>query len=109
MKKSNGDSFVVQLLSRVGLFATLWTKACQASVASLSFTISWSLLRLMSFELVMPSNHLILWCPLLLLPSLFPSIRVFCSEVSSLHQVASLGDGETRMTGVSSLVSEDHS
>ena len=74
MKKSNGDSFVVQLLSRVGLFATLWTKACQASVASLSFTISWSLLRLMSFELVMPSNHLILCCPLLLMPSILPSI-----------------------------------
>ena len=88
---------------------TPWTKAPQASLASLSFTISWSLLRLMSIELVMPSNHLILCCPLLLLPSLFPSIRVFSSEVKSLHQVASLGDGETRMTGVSSLVSEDHS
>ena len=56
---------------------TPWTAACQAS---LSFTIFWSLLKLMSVELVMPSNHLILYCPLLLLPSIFPSIRVFSSE-----------------------------
>ena len=48
--------------------------------ASLSFTISWSLLKLMSIEWVMPSNHLILCCPLLLLPSIFPSIRVFSKE-----------------------------
>ena len=60
---------------------TPWTAACQAS---LSFTISWSLLKLMSIESVMPSNHLILCCPLLLLPSIFPSIRVFSSE-SALH------------------------
>ena len=58
-------------------FATPWTAACQAS---LSFTISWSLLKLMSFESVMPSNHLILCHPLLLLPSIFPSIRVFSHE-----------------------------
>ena len=64
----------VQLLSRVWLFVTPWTAACQAS---LSFTISWSLLKLMSIESMMPSKHLILWCPLLLLPSIFPSIRVF--------------------------------
>ena len=57
------------------------TIACQAS---LSFTTSQSLLKLMSIELVMPSNHLILCCPLLLLPSIFPSIRVFFSE-SVLH------------------------
>ena len=69
---------VVQLLSRVWLFATPWTAAHQAS---LSFTISWSLLKLMSIELVMPSNHLILCCPLLLLPSIFPSIRVFSNEL----------------------------
>ena len=62
---------------------TPWTAACQAS---LSFT-SWSLLKLMSIELVMPSNHLILCCPLLLPPSIFPSIRVF-QWVGSLHQVA---------------------
>ena len=68
---------VVQSLSHVRLFATPWTKACQAS---LSFTISWSLLKLTSIESVMPSKHLILCHPLLLLPSIFPSIRVFPSE-----------------------------
>ena len=56
---------------------TPWTAACQAS---LSFTISWSLLKLMSTELVMPSNQLILCHPLFLLPSIFPSIRVFSNE-----------------------------
>ena len=68
---------VVQLLSHVQLFVTSWTAACQAS---LSFTISRTLLKLMSIESVMPSNHLILCCPLLLLPSIFPSIRVFSIE-----------------------------
>ena len=67
----------VQLFSCVQLFATPWTAACQAS---LSFTNSLSLLKLMSTELVMPSNHLILCHPLLLLPSIFPSIRVFSNE-----------------------------
>ena len=71
----------VQPLSRVQLFAIPWTAAHQAS---LSITNSRSLLKLMSIELVIPSNHLILCCPLLLLPSLFPSIRVFSSE-SVLH------------------------
>ena len=71
---------VVQSLSCVQLFATQWTAACQAS---LSFTISQSLLKLTSIELVIPSNHLIL-CHPLLLPSIFPSIRVFSSE-SALH------------------------
>ena len=65
---------VVQLLGRVQLFATPWTAARQAS---LSFTISQSLLKLMSIESAMPSNHLILCRPLLLLPSVFPSVRVF--------------------------------
>ena len=60
---------------------TLWTTLCQTS---LSFTISWSLLRLMPIELVMPLSHLILCCPLLLLASIFPSIRVFSNE-SVLH------------------------
>ena len=60
---------------------TPWTVACQASLSSV---ISWSLGKLMSIELVMPSNHLILCCPLLLLPSIFPSIRVFPNE-SALH------------------------
>ena len=68
---------VVQLFSHVWIFATPCTAACQAS---LSFTISWSLLKLMSIESVMPSNHLILYCLLLLLPSIFPSIRVFSNE-----------------------------
>ena len=71
----------VQLLSHVRLFVTPWTATCQAS---LSITNSRSLLKLMSIELVMPSNHLILCCPLLLLPSIFPSIRVFFNK-SVLH------------------------
>ena len=69
---------VVQSLSCVPLFPTPWTAAHQAS---LSFTISWSLLKLTSIKLVMPSNHLILCRPLLLLPSIFPSIRVFSNEL----------------------------
>jgi len=68
---------IVQLLTCVQLFATPWTTERQAS---LSFTISWSLLKLMSIESVLLSNHLIHCCPLLLLPSTFPSIRVFSSE-----------------------------
>ena len=64
---------VVQSLSHTRLFLTPWTVAHQTS---LSFTISWSLLKLMSIELVMPSNHLILCCSCLLLPSIFPSINV---------------------------------
>ena len=67
----------VQSLSRVWLFTTPWTAARQAS---LSITKSGSLLKLMSIESVMPSNHLILCRPLLLLPSIFPSIRVFSNE-----------------------------
>ena len=62
-----------------------WTAACQAP---LSITNSWSLFKLMSIESVMPSNHLILCHPLLLPPSVFPSIRVFFQWVSSLHQLA---------------------
>ena len=71
----------VHSLSRVWHFATAWTVAQQAS---LSINNSWSLLKLMSIESVMPSNHLILCCPLLLLPSIFPSIRVFPNE-SVIH------------------------
>ena len=74
-------SIVVQSLSHVPLFATPQTAARQAS---LSFTVSQSLLKLMSIELLMPSNHLILCCPLLLLLSTFLSIRAFPNE-SSLH------------------------
>ena len=66
-----------QLLSHIWLFATPWTAAHQVS---LSVTSSWSLLKLTSIESVMPSNHLILCHPLLLLPSIFPSIRVFFNE-----------------------------
>jgi len=73
--------FSFQSLSSVQLFATPWTVACQAS---LSITNSRSLLKLMSIRSVMPSSHLILCCPLLFLPSIFPSIRVFSNE-SVLH------------------------
>ena len=69
--------FFVQSLSCLQLFVTPWTAAHQAS---LSFTISLSLLKLMSIESMMPSNHLILCRPLLLLPSIFPSIRVFSNK-----------------------------
>ena len=72
---------VVQLLIHVQLFVTPWTAGPQAS---LSFTISWRLFKFMSIESVMPSNHLILCHPLILSPSLFPSIRVFSNE-SVLH------------------------
>ena len=70
---------VVQLLSHVQLFVTPWTAACQAS---LSFTISRSFLKLISVESVMPSSYLSLCHPLLLLPSIFPSIRVFFTEAA---------------------------
>ena len=71
----------IQSLSWVRVFGTPWTAACQAS---LSITNSWSLLKLKSIKSVMPSNHLILCRPLLFLPSIFPSIRVFSNE-SVLH------------------------
>ena len=82
-KKVITNSFVVvaKLLNRVQLFAAPWTAAHQASM---SFATSWSLLKLMSTELVMPTNCLILCRPLLLLRSIFPSIRVFSNE-SALH------------------------
>ena len=68
---------VVQSLSQVWLFVTPWTAACQAS---LSFTISRSSPKLMSIKSVMPSSHLILCCPLLLLPLISPNVRVFSNE-----------------------------
>ncbi|XDC84753.1 hypothetical protein R6Z07F_015926 [Ovis aries] len=71
--------FVVQSLSRVQLFVTPWSAARQAS---LSFTISQSLLKLMSIDSMMPSKHLILCGPLLLLPSIFPKIRVFSNALA---------------------------
>ena len=78
-------SIVVQLLNHLWFFETPWTAVCQAS---LSFIISQSLLKLMSIELAMPSNHLILCRPLLLLPSIFSQHQGLFQWVSSLHQVA---------------------
>ena len=75
----NPPLVVVQLPNSVQLFAISWTAAHQAS---LSLTIFWSLPKFMSIASVMPSSHLILWCPLLLLPSIFPSIRDFSSELA---------------------------
>ena len=75
----NNTFVIVQLLSHVWLFVTPWAAAHQAS---LSITISWSLLKLMSTESVMPSNHLLPYHPLLLLCSIFPSIRVFSHELA---------------------------
>ena len=84
-RSSDAVEFVVpvavQSLSCVWLFLTPWTTACQAS---LSFIVSLRLLKLMSIELMMPSNHLTLCCLLLLLPSVFASMGVFFSE-SALH------------------------
>ena len=75
----NSSVVAVQLLSCVWLFVTPWTAAHQDSLSS---TISWSLLKLKSIESVMPSNHLILCLPLLLLPSIFPTIRVLSNELA---------------------------
>ena len=77
----DGIFVVVQSFSHVHLFETPWTAAHQAS---LSFTISWCLPKLMSTDSVMPSNHLSLCRPLLLLPSIFPIIRVFSNKLA-LH------------------------
>ena len=74
----------VQLLSHVWLFATPWTTVCQAS---LSITNSWSPLKCMSIESVMPSNHLILCRPFHLLPSIFPNIKVFSNESAQVAKV----------------------
>ena len=79
----------VHFLSRVRLFATPWTAACQVS---LSITNSWSLLKLVSIESVMPSNHLILSHPLLLLPSIFPSVGVFSMSQFFASRSQSIGD-----------------
>ena len=81
MLEANSKFTSIQSLSHVQLFATPWTEAHQAS---LSITNSQNLFKLMSIKLVMPSNHLILGCPLLHLPSTFPNIRVFSNE-STLH------------------------
>ena len=76
--------YIVLLFSHSAMSDSLQPPQTAAFQASLSFTISQSLLKLMSIEQVMPSNHLILCCPLLLLPSIFPSIRVFSNELA-LH------------------------
>ena len=78
-QKINNFVVVVQSVSHAWLFAIPWAEAHQAS---LSFTISQSLLKLMSIESIMPSNHLILCCSLLLPPSVFPSIRIFSKELA---------------------------
>ena len=98
------DVFVLltKSLSLVRLFATPWTAACQAP---LSFTISWSLLKLMSIESVMPSSHLILCCPLLLLPSVFPSIRSF--SMSWLFASGGQSNGVSASVSVLSMNIQD--
>ena len=91
-----------QSLSRVWLFAAPWTVACQAS---LSITNSQSLLKLMSIESVMPSDHLILCLPLLLLPSIFSSIRVFSSE--SVLRISDQSNGVSASASVLPMNSQD--
>ena len=87
MKMAFPSVVTVHSLSSVQLIATSRTAAWQSS---LSFTISWSLLKFMSIELVMPSNHLVLCHPLLLLPSIFPNIRVFSKELALCIKVQEL-------------------
>ena len=91
----------VQLLSRVQLFVTPWTAAHQAS---LSITISRSLRKLMSIESVMPSNHLILCRPLLLLPSIFPSVRVL-----PVNQFFTSGGQSIKVSALASSPSNEYS
>ena len=94
----------IQLLSRVWLFEAPWTAACQAS---LSITNFWILPKLMSIESVMPSNHLILCRPLLLLSSLFPSIRVFSNE--SVFCIGGQSIGVSASTSVLPMNTQDWS
>ena len=77
LEEKSDKCVVVQLLSHVRIFATPWTVPCQAPLSS---TVSWNLLEFVSIESVMPSNNFILCHPLLLLPSVFPRIRVFSNE-----------------------------
>ena len=91
-------SFVVQSLS---LTVTSWTVTFQASV---SFTISWSLLKLVTIESMMPSNNLILYCSVLLLPSIFPSIRVFSSVDCLSGQHFASGSQSTRASAAASVL-----
>ena len=94
----------VQLLSCTQHFVTLWTAACQAS---LSITNSWRLFKHISIELVMPSNHLILCSPLLLLPSIFPSIRIFSNE--SALRISGQSIGVSASTSVLPMNTQDWS
>ena len=94
----------VQSLSRVQLLATSWTAACQAS---LSITNSWSLLKLMSIDSVMPYNHLTLCHPLLLPPSIFPSIRVF--SMSQLFTSGGQSIGVSASTSAFPMNTQDQS
>ena len=96
----------VQLLSRVWLFATPWIAARQAS---LSFTSSQSLLKLMPIESVMPSSHLILCRPLLLLPPIPPSIRVFPNESSQLFAWGGQSTGVSALASVLPVNTQDWS
>ena len=95
ISQSSHERVVVQLLSCVQLFATSWTAAGQAS---LSLSISQSLPKFMFIASVMPSSHLILWCPLLLLPSIFLSIRTF-----PMSRLFASGDQNTRASLASVL------
>jgi len=103
-EKKGSVSQSVQSLSCGQPFATPWTAACQAS---LSITNSWSLPKLMSIELAMPSNHLILCRPLLLLPSIFPSIRVF--QMSQLFASGGQSIGVSASTSVLPMNTQDWS
>ena len=96
LSKKSSSLCSVQLLNRVRLFLTPWTAACQAS---LSITNSRSLPKFMSVELVMPSNHFILSRPVLLLPSIFPSIRVF-----PMSQLFTSGGQSTRVSASTSVL-----
>ena len=82
------STVVAQSVSHLRLLATLWTAARQAS---LSFPISWNLFKLISIESMMPSNHFIFCHPLLLLPTIFPKIRVFSNELALCNSLQSIG------------------
>ena len=90
------------------MFISMWPHLTAACQASLSITNSWSLLKLMSIELVMPSNHFILYCPLLLLPSIFPSIRVFF-QMSQCFTLGGKSLGVSASTSVLSMNTQDWS
>ena len=97
----SGELSSVQSLSRIWLFVTPWTVAHQASM---SITNSWSLLKLMSIELLMPSNHLILCCPLFLLPSIFLSISVWDQEGQEPRSQLLASSGQSIRVSASALV-----